>query len=482
MSKLTQQKAKIAVIDIGSNSIRLVIFDRYGRYPYPLFNERITCQLGANLQQTKMLREDRIDHALETLKRFSRIVKTADLGSVHAIATAAARQAVNAKDFLDPAEKILKNNIRVLSGKEEALLVAQGLLANIPKANGIIGDLGGGSLELIRVKKGIISDAISLNFGHLSGGNIKELSEKIRSFKWNNDGTEEYFYGVGGSFRALGLAYKYKRKYPIDLLHGLSIPIKKTNRILNKIIKTKGTMKGLPLSRKETMSNAANIIKTVLKETITNNIMICGTSVRDGVVLNALDTSKTKTDPLLITCKEIAKQTERFSGLSGSLEKLLQPLIKIGNKDDLERLLKAACYLSDISWNEYSNSRSFLAAERILLLPINSITHRERAWLSNTLFYRYARQFEIDKFPFDFSSVLEKNDQYTSRTLGLALRFAMTISAGLPKLLKNVKIDLGNKDLTVEFNGLSNALLVDHVHGILKVLSLALERKLLIKN
>ncbi len=482
MQKNQANLGKIGVIDIGSNSIRLVIFDKYGRYPYPLFNERITCKLGYGVQQTKMLQKDRIDHALETIGRFSKIVKSAGLGSIHVIATAASRQAINASEFLEPAEMLLGCKIRVLSGKEEASLVARGLIANIPKADGIIADLGGGSLELIRVQKGEVKDTLSLNFGHLSDIKNNDFSNYLKKLNWENNKGKNYFYGVGGSFRALGMAYRYKKKYPIESLHGLTLSMSKTKRILNKIIKNNGILKGIPSSRKETMSNAAKIMNIVLNETQTKNIMICGTSVRDGVVLESLASSKFKKDPLLTTCKEIAKRTERFSGLSKSLEKLLKCLIAIGDKKDLKRLLKAACLLADISWNENINSRAFRATERILLLPVNSITHRERAWLSRALYFRYARQFEMKKFPFDFKSILNKEDLFTALVVGLALRFAMTLSAGLPELIKNIQLDINSENLTVECKGQAKILLVDHVHGRLKFLSDLLDRKLVIKS
>ena len=152
MEHSIKDQGKVAVIDIGSNSIRFVIFDRYGRYPYPLFNERITCRLGEGVQKTKKLKQDRIEQSLETLKRFSKIINMAELETVLTIGTAAVRQAENAEEFIKPAEKFLRNKIRILSGTEEANLVARGLTANIPKANGIIADLGGGSLELVRVE------------------------------------------------------------------------------------------------------------------------------------------------------------------------------------------------------------------------------------------------------------------------------------------------------------------------------------------
>ena len=480
MSKTSKNEQKIAVIDIGSNSIRLVIFDRYGRYPYPLFNERITCRLGADLKKTKMLRVDRIEHALLTIKRFSSIVKTAKLKNVHAIGTAASRNAQNANDFLMPAEKLLGFKIKVLSGDEEANLVADGLLSNIPDASGVIADLGGGSVELIRVQNGLVKNTISLNFGHLSDLSEQKIITEIKKLNWLKMKSSEFFYGIGGSFRALGLIYKHKRKYPIDLLHGLTIPVKRTKRIFKKIIEGDVILKGLPSSRKDSMPNAAKIMKLILNESKAKNLIICGTSVRDGVVLQTIPHSNGHNDPLLMTCKEIANQTQRFRGTSINLEKLLKPLIKIGSKKNLKRLLKAACLLSDICWNEHTDSRAFLAAERVLLLPINSITHRERAWLAEALFYRYGRQFELQKFPFKFSEVLSYKDQLEARTIGLSLRFAMTFSAGLPELLKNVKIRMDRQNLHVIFSGDAKEIFADHINSRLTLLSYALERELII--
>ncbi len=480
MSKTSKNEQKIAVIDIGSNSIRLVIFDRYGRYPYPLFNERITCRLGADLKKTKMLRVDRIEHALLTIKRFSNIIKSAKLRNVHAIATAAAREAKNADEFLIPAEKLLGFKIKVLSGDQEANLVADGLLSNIPDASGVIADLGGGSVELIRVQSGLVCNTASLNFGHLSDLSEQKIISELKKLNWLQMKSNEFFYGVGGSFRALGLVYKHKRKYPIDLLHGLTIPVKRTKRIFKKILEKGVILKGLPSSRKDSMPNAARIMKIILQESKAKNLIICGTSVRDGVVLETIPDSNGINDPLLLTCKEIANQTQRFRGTSTNLEKLLKPLIKIGSKKSLKRLLKAVTLLSDICWNEHTDSRAFLAAERVLLLPINSITHRERAWLAEALFYRYGRQFELQKFPFKFSQILSYKDQIEARTIGLSLRFAMTFSAGLPEHLKNIKIKMDKQSLNIIFSGDAKEMFADHIRSRLQLMSYALERELVI--
>tara|TARA_B100000287_G_scaffold343527_1_gene330481 strand:- start:157 stop:1449 length:1293 start_codon:yes stop_codon:yes gene_type:complete len=427
-----------------------------------------------------MLRVDRIEHALLTIKRFSNIIKSAKLRNVHAIATAAAREAKNADEFLIPAEKLLGFKIKVLSGDQEANLVADGLLSNIPDASGVIADLGGGSVELIRVQSGLVCNTASLNFGHLSDLSEQKIITELKKLNWLQMKSNEFFYGVGGSFRALGLVYKHKRKYPIDLLHGLTIPVKRTKRIFKKILEKGVILKGLPSSRKDSMPNAARIMKIILQESKAKNLIICGTSVRDGVVLETIPDSNGINDPLLLTCKEIANQTQRFRGTSTNLEKLLKPLIKIGSKKSLKRLLKAVTLLSDICWNEHTDSRAFLAAERVLLLPINSITHRERAWLAEALFYRYGRQFELQKFPFKFSQILSYKDQLEARTIGLSLRFAMTFSAGLPEHLKNIKIKMDKQSLNIIFSGDAKEMFADHIRSRLQLMSYALERELVI--
>ena len=481
MLNLIEDHGKVAVIDIGSNSLRFVIFDRYGRYPYPLFNERITCRLGDGVQKTKRLNKKRIKQSLETISRFSNIINEAGLEKVLAIGTAALRQAENSDAFINPAEEILNTKIRILSGEEEGDLVARGLISNIPLANGIIADLGGGSLELIKVQNGKKIETISLNYGHLIEIDEKKFKKIIKKLNWENGSQDQFFYGVGGSFRALGLVFKHKNKYPLDILHGLNISSKKAHRILNKIIKLNGDVQGLPQSRKATMSNAAKIMRVILKETKSKNIFVCGTSVREGVVLENLSIRSIKHDPLISTCEEIAKQSVRFQGLANSLEKLLLPILSIGNKDELSRLLKASCLMADIAWNEHTSFRNVIAAEKILMLPTNSLTHRERAWLAKTLFHRYNRPIDLVKFPYKLKQILSLEDNYTSIIFGLSLRFAMAACAGLPDLLNNIKINLSEEYLKVTFNENTKTLLIDHVYEKLKVLSFYLDKKLIVK-
>ena len=168
-------KGKLAIIDIGSNSIRLVIYPQNGKYPFPLFNERINCKLGEGLSLSKNISSQSISKALSAIKRFAYIIKTMSVKHQIIIATAAVRKAKNAKEFLRPAEKLLNHNIKILSAKEEADYACLGVLSNIKVDKGLIADLGGGSLELILIQHGKKIKSTRIDIGHLSQITSEEI-------------------------------------------------------------------------------------------------------------------------------------------------------------------------------------------------------------------------------------------------------------------------------------------------------------------
>ena len=221
--KIKLKKSKIAIIDIGSNSVRLVIYPDSGKYPYPLFNERINCRLGEKIHKTNNLSVNSISRTLKALQRFSIIIENMEVKHVIPVATAAVRNAKNNKEFILPAEKILSSKIRILTKNQEAELAALGLLSNFPVKNGIIADLGGGSLELILISKGKIKKLVSLDIGHLVPVDQKEVLQLLESVKWLEKSKNLKLYGTGGSFRSLGSAFIKNTSYPLFLIHGLSI-------------------------------------------------------------------------------------------------------------------------------------------------------------------------------------------------------------------------------------------------------------------
>ena len=276
--------APIAVIDIGSNSIRLVIYASSGRYPFPLFNERSNCRLGEGLGADGMLQEERIAVSLDALARFASIMKSMGVVKTHAVATAAVRRAVNAADFTAPAGQILGEPISVLSQTDEAHHVSRGLTLNLPHATGFVADLGGGSLEIVDLEAGKMQHSTSFNFGHLSEVGGDEIEAAMKSVPWLVDNRHNTLYGVGGSFRALGLAYIEQTGYPLPVLHGLRIPGRSSTSLLKAFCRSTPDLSGVPLGRQKTMPMAAQIMRALLDRIKAGRIIVSGTSIRDGLI------------------------------------------------------------------------------------------------------------------------------------------------------------------------------------------------------
>ncbi|AQX27939.1 exopolyphosphatase / guanosine-5'-triphosphate,3'-diphosphate pyrophosphatase [Bartonella sp. JB63] len=157
----------IAVVDIGSNSVRLIVYEGLVRSPTVLFNEKVLCGLGRGVAKTGILEEKSIEMTLRALKRFCAICQQIGAGEIYTLATAAAREAKNGSAFIQSAENILQNQIYVLSGNEEAVYSAYGVISTFYRPNGISGDLGGGSLELISINDSNLGEGITLPLGSL---------------------------------------------------------------------------------------------------------------------------------------------------------------------------------------------------------------------------------------------------------------------------------------------------------------------------
>ena len=451
----------IAVIDIGSNSIRLVIFKTRGRFPFPLFNERVTCRLGEGLEKNNHLQPTRITAALETLQRFALILESLPNLSVKIVATAAARRANNADKFLKPAQEILNQKIKVLEQQEEAHLVSIGLLSNFQVKDGLIADLGGGSLELVYVKNGELIHSTSLNIGHLSDKTASEILLMIRNVSWLNKAKGVDLFGVGGSFRAIGSAYIHKTKYPLGMLHALTISKMATISLLNQINSEPPDLEGIPKGRWFSMPKASEIISCLLSVSKVNNLIISGTSIRDGLIVKEISedpklTRHQTNDPLHVACSEIASHRLRFSSINEELFKLIKPCIKTGDSYmgslNSKRLIKAACLLSDYCWDEEQSMRALLAFEKINALPIYSLSHPERLWISLTIFYRYNGVKSITEKLVISEFILTEAQQQYAHFIGLGLRFGLNFCAGINSNLRYIRLDVNKKILTCQID------------------------------
>src|SRR5271169_960904 len=228
-----KRSASVAVIDIGSNSVRLVVYEQMARSLVTIFNEKALCGLGREVQSTGLLAPDAVDKALTSLRRFRALCGVMKVGRVHAIATAACRDASNGADFIAKAERICGVRIEILSGAREAKLSALGVVSGVHSPDGIVGDLGGGSLELIDVRGSRVRSGVTLPLGSLalqdSSHKSLERAERIVRTELSEvaqlkAGRGRTFYAVGGTWRALARIHIIQSDYPLRVMHGYSIP------------------------------------------------------------------------------------------------------------------------------------------------------------------------------------------------------------------------------------------------------------------
>src|SRR6202049_4982959 len=222
----------VAVIDVGSNSVRLVVYDGLTRSPTELFNEKALCGLGREVQSTGLLAADAVQHALYTLRRYRALCQTMGVKKTLAIATAACRDAKNGRSFIRQAERIIKVDVDVLSGSREAELTALGVISGVHRSDGIVGDLGGGSLELVdvhntRVRHGLTRPLGGLALADISAKSLKKAEkfvkkalDKLPVLKACEDRS---FYAVGGTWRSLARLHMWQTGYPLHVMHGYSI-------------------------------------------------------------------------------------------------------------------------------------------------------------------------------------------------------------------------------------------------------------------
>ena len=225
----------VGVIDIGSNSVRLVVYEGLTRSPTSIFNEKVLAGLGREVQTTKLLAPDAVEKALAALRRFRTLCDRIDVPNLWVIATAACRDAKNGQAFVDEAERICRTKIEVISGKREAELSALGVVSGFHRPDGIMGDLGGGSLELTDVRGHRVQPGITLPLGGLA---LQDLSKKslkkadklvkkaLGGARLLEGGKGRSFYAIGGTWRALARLHMWQKGYPLHVMHGYVIPAK----------------------------------------------------------------------------------------------------------------------------------------------------------------------------------------------------------------------------------------------------------------
>lgn len=482
--------APSAVIDIGSNSIRLVVYEDAQRAPSPVFNEKVLCGLARGLDLTGRLADERVALALDSLGRFRGLIDAMGVDRVDAVATAAVRDAENGPEFVAQVKANCGFDVQVLSGEAEARLAAFGLLSGIPEADGVVGDLGGGSLELIGVDSGRTRDFVTLPLGalrlvDLAGNDIDEakriIDRAVDDVAWLGDWGGKIFYPVGGAWRMLARIHMAKEHYPLHVIHQYSISAAEAldfARFVGRL--NPDTLRQVPgISRKriENVPYAAYLFERVLEATGVEGVVFSAYGLREGCLYDRLSESERLVDPLLARCQLEAGRMGRVTADGETLFDWIDPVFTEETPHQ-RRLRMAACHLADIGWSEHPDYRAEMVFARIIRHPGVGTDHAGRAFMALAVASRHAA-LDPRMIKREIGSLLTTAEADRARSVGLAMRVAYTFSGGVISLLQRAKLRREDSRITLLLPGDADILVGDVVarrfHAMARALSCASE-------
>ncbi len=449
---------RVAVVDIGSNSIRLVVFEGIKRVPTPVFNEKVICGLGRELDSSGRLSEAAVEMALLNLERFARLVRGMGIGEVTQLATAAARDAENGKAFIAEVERCTGFPVRLLSGEEEATIAGHGLLSGFPEAEGVMGDLGGGSLELVRLGGGKILDWATLTLGPLrharrgAAAAEAEIERQLDGVPWLKQARGLDFYAVGGAWRAICRILMDQDKYPLHVIQGYSLPSRQVDPMMRLLAgQSRRSLSQIPsLSRRRIggVPYAARLLRMVARRLESKSVIWSSYGLREGFLHVRLDEAERDRDPLLAAARELGRKDGRFEGYSDALVRWTAGLFPDESAEQA-RLREAAAHLADLSWRQHPDFRARQGLWRILYFPFAGIDHPGRAFLAYAVYCRYGGGAKDPEAEIALQ-LLGSKAKRRARVLGLAMRLAFALAAGVPTLLENTTLALEDERLRLK--------------------------------
>lgn len=443
----------VSVIDIGSNSIRLVIYEGLNRAPTMLFNEKVMCGLGRGIARTGNMDEGSVARALAALHRFKALSHQARAYTMYVLATAAAREAANGPDFIHKAEMILGHKIRVLSGEEEAKYSALGIASGYEFADGIVGDLGGGSLELVDIRdkaigRGTTTPLGGIRLSEFAGGSLAKASayarKTVRNIDFLKAGAGRTFYAVGGTWRSLAKLHMELSNYPLHMIQDYRLDCSAAMTFLESVIKNKEqkepAYQHVSRSRRALLPYGAIAMREVLRAMKPAQVSFSVQGVREGYLYSLLPEAIRHQDPLLSAAGELAvlraRSPEHARELAVWTGRML-PCFGIEETAEEARYRQAACLLADISWRAHPDYRGLQALNIIAHSSFIGITHPGRAYVALANYYRFEGLYD-DGTTSALTAVATPRLLELAKLLGGMLRVVYLFSASMPGIVPHL--------------------------------------------
>ncbi|MDE1937976.1 MAG: Ppx/GppA family phosphatase [Alphaproteobacteria bacterium] len=481
-------KGRVAVVDIGSNSVRLVVYESLSRTTSTVHNEKTICSIGRDIVNTGLLNKEGCELALESLRRFRVLADKLDVTIREAVATAAARDAANGKEFVHRAEAAWGSPVRVLAGEEEARLAAAGVLAAVPDADGLVADLGGGSLDMALVKGDRVSEPCTLPFGPLrlidlaKGDTDKArtlIDSELAKLPQLNALGNRTLYAVGGIWRSLARVDMMRESYPLHMLQYYTIPFGRALDLCN--VLAKQSRKSLELMsvvskrRMELLPYGAVVLHRLLMNAKFKEVVISANGLREGLLYDKLSDEERAKDPLIDFASIENVRLSRAPSHAHEMFRLSSPLFGDENAEH-RRLRYAACLLSDIGWRRHPDYRARGSYEEVLYMPFGGADHRAREFIATSVYHRYSGDADVSDH-LDIPGLLNKQDSERARRVGLAARLAFDLSASAPGELQNYRLRLTPSKVILEVPKRRSVIADETVSKRLATLAFAIDRR-----
>jgi exopolyphosphatase/guanosine-5'-triphosphate,3'-diphosphate pyrophosphatase len=453
---------RIGVIDVGSNSVRLVVFDGMARSPHYFYNEKVMCGLGAGLGETGRLSPEGWQKARAALHRFAALAGQMQLSGLITVATAAVRDAEDGGAFCDQIERETGLQIQVTTGAEEARLSANGVLLGWPEAEGMVCDMGGSSMELAQVSEGHIRACGTAPLGPLKLADIdaaakrqKFIRKQVKALRKAVPGDARRLFLVGGSWRAIARLDMLRRNYPLHVLHGYEPP---TGELLETLawipsqdVSALSARSGTSTARLSLVPLAAPVLAELIERLEPEAVAISAYGLREGLLYRQMPEEMRALDPLIEACRHMEARSARVPGFGAALYHWLLPLHAGAPEAEL-RLVRAACLLHDVSWRVHPDFRPEMCFASVTRANIGGIDHAERVFLGLALLSRYKTVAPVDIMR-RYDGLLPPERVEVAGVLGRAMRLGSMLSGSTREVLADTVLELRPGRLVLRLRG-----------------------------
>ena len=457
----------MAVLDIGSNSVRLVVYEHHGRTLTPLFNEKASCALGRGVAKTGRIAEKNAGLALKAIARFGLVTRLMEVEDVYVLATSAVRESENGAAFMEQVAQLMERKGQILSGAQEAHFAARGIVSGMPDFVGLVGDLGGGSLEFSLVEQGrdIRGETHPLGVIRLQDDSslsprqaMKLAAKRLKKSRILQECTCDTFCAIGGTWRAFAALMQRRADYPLHLVQGYEVRAADALD-LAKLLVRKGEdvagMSGVSRSRRPLLAYGAAVLCGVLEAMPFERVVFSSLGVREGYLFDLLPEREARLDPLICGSEEMCRLRARSVDHARELVAFTGAFFETAGETESPaeiRLRTAACLLSDIGWRGHRDYRGEQSVDLVAYSALLGVSHGGRAFLAEVLAVRYMG-LKHKSSSQDLNALMGEESHFRARTLGALIRLAYVLSGAMPGILPRVRFDIRGERIVMVLPG-----------------------------